>query len=189
MLAAIAGGHTGNSGIARYIGRGSDQITHPLNVLEDCALVAREPDLLRSGRARYRIVEPLIAFYEAIMRRRWAELENHRAERVWRSDRHTFLTQLVGPHFETLCREFALDADEDVFGGFPAEVGSGVVNDPANRTRIEVDVVVLAAPEPGRPRRILSLGEAEWGGDHGPVPCGAAGPGTGPARREGLRHP
>lgn len=163
VLAAIAGGNTSNSGIARYIGRRSDQITHPLNVLEDCALVAREPDLFRPGRARYRIVEPLITFYEAIMRRRWAELENHRAERVWRSDRHTFLAQVVGPHFEALCRDFALDAEEDVYGDFPAEVGSGVVNDPANRTQIEIDVVVLAAPEPGRPRRILSLGEAKWG--------------------------
>jgi uncharacterized protein len=37
------------------------------------------------------------------------------------------------------------------------------VNDPANRTQIEVDVAVLAPPEPGRPRRLLSLGEAKWG--------------------------
>ncbi|MCP2361856.1 AAA+ ATPase superfamily predicted ATPase [Nonomuraea thailandensis] len=163
VLAAIASGNSTNGGIAGYVGRKSDQITHPLNVLEDCALITREPDLFRSGRARYRIVEPLITFYEAIMRKRWAELEIHRAETVWRSVRQTFLAQVVGPHFEGLCRDFALDGEDGLFGEFPAELGSGVVADPANRTQIEVDVVALAAQEPGRPRRILSLGEAKWG--------------------------
>ncbi|MGP3911856.1 ATP-binding protein [Nonomuraea sp. 10N515B] len=163
VLAAIASGNSTNGGIASYVGRRSDQITHPLNVLEDCALIAREPDLFRSGRARYRIVEPLITFYEAIMRRRWPELEIYRAETVWQAVRQTFLAQVVGPHFESLCRDFALDADDTVFGEFPAEIGSGVVPDPANKTQIEVDVVALAAQEPGRPRRILSIGEAKWG--------------------------
>ena len=37
------------------------------------------------------------------------------------------------------------------------------MNDPAKRTQIEIDVVVLAPPEPGRPRRLLSLGEVKWG--------------------------
>jgi hypothetical protein len=163
VLAAIASGKTTNGGIAGYIGRKSDEITHPLNVLEDCRLITREPDLFRSGRARYRIVEPLITFYEAIMRRRWSELEVHRADAVWTSLRPTFLSQVVGPHFEALCREFAVAADEDVYGGFPAEVGSGVVNDPAGKTQIEIDVAVLAPQEADRSRQILSLGEAKWG--------------------------
>jgi AAA+ ATPase superfamily predicted ATPase len=163
VLAAIANGNTTNGGIANYIGRRSDEITHPLNVLEDCRLIIRDPDLFRSGRARYHIVEPLIAFYEAIMRRRWSELEIHRAETVWSSLQPTFLSQVVGPHFEGLCRQFALAADETIYGGPPAEVGAGIVNDPAGKSQIEVDVAVLAPQEPGRPRRILSLGEAKWG--------------------------
>ncbi|GGP05848.1 ATP-binding protein [Nonomuraea glycinis] len=163
VLAAIASGNATNGGIANFVGRKSDQITHPLKVLEDCALITREPDLFRSGRARYRIVEPLITFYEAIMRRRWPELEIHRAESVWGSMRPTFLAQVVGPHFEALCRDFALHADESLYGGFPAEVGAGVVADPANRTQIEIDVAVLAPQESGRPRRVLSLGETKWG--------------------------
>lgn len=163
VLAAIASGNTTNGGIANYIGRRSDEITHPLNVLEDCRLITREPDLFRTGRARYHIVEPLIAFYEGIMRRRWPELEIHRAEAVWGSLRSTFLSQIVGPHFEAMCRQYALGADENVYGGPPAEVGAGVVNDSANKSQIEIDVAVFAPQEPGRPRRILSLGEAKWG--------------------------
>jgi hypothetical protein len=163
VLAAIASGSRTNGAIASYIGRKSDQITHPLNVLEDAALITREPDLFRSGRLRYRIVEPLITFYEAIMRKRWAELEIHRAKAVWQSVQPTFLPQVVGPRFEALCRDFALEVDESVFGGIAAEVGSGVVNDPATRTQIEIDVAVLAPSMPNEPRRILSLGEAKWG--------------------------
>jgi uncharacterized protein len=163
VLAAIASGHTTNGGIATYIGRKSDQITHPLNVLEDCALVRREPDVFRPSRSNYRIVEPLITFYEAIMRKRWAELELRRAEQVWTSTRQTFFAQVVGPHFEALCRDFALDAGAEVFGDFPAEVGAGAVNDSASRSQIQVGVVALAAQEPNHPRRVLSLGEAKWG--------------------------
>ncbi|GIF23663.1 AAA+ ATPase superfamily predicted ATPase [Actinoplanes tereljensis] len=163
VLAAIAGGNNTNGGIASFIGRKTDHITHPLNVLEDCALIAREPDLLRPGRVRFRIVEPLITFYEAIMRKRWAELEIHRAEQVWSTTRQTFLTQVVGPHFEALCRAFVLESGDTLFAEHPAEVGSGTVNDPENRAQIEIDVVALSAQQANNPRRILSLGEAKWG--------------------------
>ncbi|MEV6301240.1 ATP-binding protein [Actinoplanes sp. NPDC051861] len=163
VLAAIAAGNHTNGGIAGFIGRKSDQITHPLNVLEDCALIAREPDMFRPGRARYRIVEPLITFYEAVMRKRWAELEIHRAEQVWTTTRQTFLTQVAGPHFEALCRAFTLESGGTLFTEHPSEVGFGTVNDPANRTQIDIDVVALAAQQGNSPRRILSLGEAKWG--------------------------
>ncbi|MBN6056393.1 hypothetical protein JYK22_30980, partial [Nonomuraea sp. RK-328] len=54
-------------------------------------------------------------------------------------------------------------ADENLYGDFPAEVGSGTVPDSGRRSQIGIDVAVLAVQEPGRPRRILSLGEAKWG--------------------------
>lgn len=163
VLAAIAHGQTTTGAIASFIGRKADQITHPLNVLEDAALIRREPDMFRSGRSRYRILEPLITFYEAIMRRRWPELELGQATVVWNSSRSTFLSQVVGPHFETICRDFASRSGPELFGGYPAEVGAGVVNDPGQRTQIQIDVAVFAVPEPGRPRQVLSLGEAKWG--------------------------
>ncbi|MEV4011042.1 hypothetical protein AB0J35_11120 [Nonomuraea angiospora] len=74
---------------------------------------------------------------------------------------YSFLAQVVGPHFEALCRDYAPDAGESVFGQLPAEIGAGVVPDPVDTG--QVDVVALAAQEPGKPRRILSLGEARWG--------------------------
>jgi hypothetical protein len=69
----------------------------------------------------------------------------------------------VGPHFESLCREYALDVEDAYFGGAPGDVAAGTVADPARRTQIQLDVVVLAPAAPGEPRRIPSLGEAKWG--------------------------
>lgn len=41
-------------------------------------------------------------------------------------------------------------------------MAAGVVADPLRRSQIEVDVAVFAPDDPGRPRRVLSLGEAKW---------------------------
>lgn len=68
VLAAVAEGNTARGGIAGYIGRKATDLQHPLTVLEDAGLLARDADPLRSGRSNYRITEPLVTFYQAIMR-------------------------------------------------------------------------------------------------------------------------
>ena len=162
VLSAVAEGNSTSGGIASYVGRKSNEVAHPLRVLEDSRLVVREPDQFRAGRATYRIAEPLITFYQAIMSRDWARLELGDAATVWRGAQPRFLSQVVGPHFETICRDYAIAADPGLFGGLPAEVGAGVVADPANRRQIQIDVAVLAPAEHGQPRKLLSLGEAKW---------------------------
>lgn len=162
VLGAIAAGNATRGGIANHIGRASTDIGHPLAVLEDSHLIRRDADPFRPGRALFRICEPLITFYEAVMRREWTRLERGDALGAWRNSASTFQARVVGPHFEELCRQWAVAAEPDVFGDLPGLVGAGVVNDPAARTQIEVDVAVLAPEDPGRPRRVLSLGEVKW---------------------------
>ncbi|WP_241564419.1 AAA family ATPase [Nonomuraea polychroma] len=162
VLGAIAAGNATRGGIANHIGRKSPDIGHPLAVLEDSHLIAREADAFRKGKSLFRICEPLIVFYEAVMRSEWPRLERGRSEAAWHDSRARFLSQVVGPHFEGLCREWAMLAEAEVFGDFPGEVAAGTVADPVNRTQIEVDVAVLAPEEHGRPRRVLSLGEVKW---------------------------
>jgi AAA+ ATPase superfamily predicted ATPase len=163
VLSAVANGNNTRGGIANFIGRKAADIGHHLNVLEDAALLTREPDLFRSGRSTYRVAEPLLVFYQVVMRPQWGLLESGRAAQVWRSARARFLAQVVGPHFEQLAREHALAAPEGTFAELPGEVGSGLITDPARRTQIQLDVVVLAPAVPGKPRRVLALGEAKWG--------------------------
>ena len=162
VLSAVAEGNSTNGGIASYVGRRANEIAHPLRVLEDSRLLVREPDMFRAGRATYRIAEPLVTFYQAIMSRDWARLELGDGTTVWRGAQPRFLSQIVGAHFETICRDYAILADPEQFGGLPAEVGSGVVPDPADKSQIQVDVAVLGPAEHGQPRRVLSIGEAKW---------------------------
>lgn len=162
-LAAVAGGNTSRGGIANYVGRKAADIGHYLNVLEDSGLLRRQFDLFRSGRSEYQINEPLITFYQVVMRPQWGMLESGRSASVWQDAWQRFLSQVVGPRFEQLCRDYAAAAPPELFGALPGEVGSGVVTDSERREQIEIDVAVLAPSVPGEARRVLSLGEAKWG--------------------------
>jgi hypothetical protein len=162
VLGAIAGGHTTRGGIANTIGRSATDIGHPLSVLEDAQLVVRETDPFNRGKSVYRVAEPLIVFYEAIMRREWTRLERGNPGAAWHNSRATFLSQVVGPHFEGICRDWAMTVGPAVFGELPGQVAAATVNDPRDKKQVQLDVVVLAPEEPGQPRRILSVGEAKW---------------------------
>lgn len=163
VLAAVAEGNGRWGAIASYIGRKSSDIAHPLNVLEDAGLITKQDDAFRSGRALYRITEPLITFYESIMRPRWGDLEQGLSDQVWADSRQKFTSKVVGPHFESVCRDFAATRGRQVFGRPVGQVTSGTLTDSAGRDQIEADVAVLGPAEPGQPREVISLGEAKWG--------------------------
>jgi hypothetical protein len=133
VLAAVAQGHTTRGGIAGYIGRKAADISHPLNVLEDSHLLTREADVFRAGKSTYRITEPLITFYGAMMRPSWDRLESGQAAEVWARSAERFAAQVAGPHFEALCREYLLGAGRSRLGAGRSrlapplgQVGSGV---------------------------------------------------------------
>ena len=81
---------------------------------------------------------------------------------IRRAEPATFLSQVVGSHFEAVCHDWALSSGAQVFGTVPGDVVAGVVPDPLRRSQIQVDAAVFAPDEPGRPRRVLSLGEGKW---------------------------
>lgn len=163
VLAAVAHGNATSGGIASYVGRKASDITHHLSVLEDSGLLRREHDVFRSNRMIYRVCEPLVTFYQAILRPDWSEWERARqSRRLWERRRHHFASTVLGPHFEEICRNWAREyAAPDFFGGYVTRVGSGTVNDPAQKTNHEVDIVVFGEGPDGR-ETLLSLGEAKW---------------------------
>jgi hypothetical protein len=163
VLAAVAQGNTTRGGIAGYIGRKSVDISHPLNVLEDSHLLVREADLFRAGKSQYRITEPLINFYEAVMRPAWARLESGQAAEVWAQSAERFAAQVAGPHFEAVCRDFVLGPGRSLLGTSWGEVGSGVVTDPVARRQIQIDVAAVEPGSGGRKPAVYMLGEAKWG--------------------------
>jgi uncharacterized protein len=164
VLAAIAEGNSTRGGIASYIGRKSSDLAHPLNVLQDCGLVIREPDAFYGNRTTFRISEPLITFYHAVMRPIWSDLEHTRdAGGLWRRSQRRFASNVLGPHFEQLCRYWTRHlAAEETVGGIPVRVQAGTVNDAGGRTNHQLDVVVFGLDDEGR-EPVIAIGEAKWG--------------------------
>ncbi|MEV0806427.1 ATP-binding protein [Micromonospora sp. NPDC050200] len=165
VLAAVAEGNASRGGIAGYIGRKANELQHPLTVLEDAGLLVREPDPLRSGRSSYRITEPLITFYQAVMRPAWTALEQRRGADVWPRSQRRYASAVLGPRFEEIVRQWSVRfADPDVLGGSVAEASSATLTDPASRTSHELDLVALGEPPLGDgPRPLLAIGEVKWG--------------------------
>ncbi|MET8156716.1 hypothetical protein ABZT47_10110 [Sphaerisporangium sp. NPDC005289] len=163
MPAAIVDGNHNRGGIASYLGRKSTDLAHLLAVLQDVGMITHEQDAFRRNRSAYRIAEPLLAFYHAVMRAAWGELERPgRAANVWRRLQPTFRSKVVGPHFERICREWTpWYSDSGTLGGIPSTVAGGTVPDPADRTAHEIDVVAFGQDETGR-KQLLAIGECKW---------------------------
>jgi uncharacterized protein len=162
VLAAVADGNATRGGIASYLGRKATDISHPITVLEDAGLLIREPDAFRDNKSVYRIAEPLVTFYHAIMRPAWDQLERPGSgARVWQASQHRFDSRVLGPHFEHICREWALNyAEPDLIGGLTAKVAGGTVHDPGSQKTHQVDVAVLGVGDGKTP--LLAIGEAKW---------------------------
>lgn len=160
ILGAVAEGHTTRRAIATAAGRKDDTLRHPITVLQDAGLLAREEDAFRRGRSTYRIIEPLVAFYYAVMRPQWARLEHPgRGRQVWEEAQQRYRSNVLGPHFELLCRTWAAQfAAPATFGGVAASVGAGVVHDSATRHGHQVDVVVRDSAG-----TVLAVGESKAG--------------------------
>ncbi|MFF4989466.1 ATP-binding protein [Streptosporangium saharense] len=162
VLSAISEGNHSRGGIAGYVGRKSNELSHPLTVLENAGLITREADAFRGNRTDFRIKEPLLTFYHAIMRPFWPQLMRATAtDRIWQRSKRKFAGNVLGPHFEQVCRDWTLHFAEERFGGWPVRVTAGAVNDPANRTTHEVDVAVVGHADGGKPP-LLAIGEVKW---------------------------
>ncbi|MET8156707.1 ATP-binding protein [Sphaerisporangium sp. NPDC005289] len=169
VLAAIADGNHNRGGIASYLGRKSTDLAHPLTILQDVGMITHERDAFRGNRSTYQIAEPLLAFYHAVMRSAWGELERPgRAPDVWRRLQPTFRSKVVGPHFERICREWTRwYCRPETIDGFPSTVTAGTVPDATDRTAHEVDVAAFGHDEAGR-ERLLAIGECKWNDMMGP---------------------
>jgi AAA+ ATPase superfamily predicted ATPase len=164
VLAAIAEGNSTRGGIASYLERKSTDLAHPLGVLHDAGLITHETEAFKKNRSAYRIAEPLLTFYNAIMRPAWGDLERPgRAPQVWQRSQHAFHSNVVGPHFEQMCRQWARwHAGPQAYGGaYPVRVASGTVSDPEARKTAEVDVAAFGRGDSGR-ETLLAIGEAKW---------------------------
>lgn len=158
VVGAIAAGNHTQAAIAAALHRENRAVQHPLSSLEEAGFVIRDDDMLRNRRPLYRIADPIVCFHHTVKRPDLARFEDRRFREAWADAEPRFASQVLGPHFEQLARDFVFFfASPRTTGGPVAEVGPAVVNDPAARTQHEVDVVARASGD----GEVLAIGEAK----------------------------
>ncbi|SDD00981.1 ATP-binding protein [Glycomyces harbinensis] len=156
VLGAISRGSTSLAKIGAETGRSKDAVRPLLRTLESTGYVARRADLVR-GRSSISVRDPVIRFDRLITAPRLGQLDLGRSEQVWGAMRDTFRSQILGPHFEELAREWVHRFAPEDLGrpeGF-GEVGTANVHDNAGRAKYEVDVLALQG------KAVTFIGEAK----------------------------
>lgn len=163
LLQAVADGRTSPTKIAEALGRTSNDISHHLGVMTTAGFVVRHEDLLAHRRPVYRVADPIVRFHHLINRRHRARLEDRQALEVWSDAEATYRSQIVGPHFESMCRLWVdRYASEDTLGGSADRSASVQVNDRRKREKFELDVVALQrGSRKGKTKVIQFMGEAK----------------------------
>lgn len=168
--ATLAGVATGNHAFGRltkHLRMSGPSLAPVLNALVDAELVHRLQDPLRDNRPTYQPGDSMLRFHYAVIRPHQARLERAADSlAIWRDLRPTFSSQVLGPTFEAIARDWVRDhASATTLGGVGGHVGSSSVD--VDGTVRQLDVVATAARETGdhtpSGRRVLAIGEAKVG--------------------------
>ncbi|UWM50176.1 ATP-binding protein [Streptomyces carpaticus] len=164
LLSAMVSGATTPTEIGARIGKERSTTAHALEVLEAAGYAQRDQDLLKKRSPSYLVPDPMIRFNQAVTIPQTPLIDAGRYERAWQQARPAFQSQVLGPHFEHLAREWTRRwAPDEVPGLDFGWVGRTEVPDPTARTKHEVDVALLGPGESPRQahRTIQLLGEAK----------------------------
>jgi uncharacterized protein len=164
ILRSVADGQTTPRAIGGRIGRDERALAHPLATLVTGGFLYNEDDILRQRRPTYQITDPLVRFLEHVVSPRRVAFEERRTRAAWESASSTLSAQILGPHFEHLCRIWVRKfSSSDTWEVPPGEVGRATLDDPQGKSQLELDVVALADGQRRQPRRpdIAVIGEAK----------------------------
>lgn len=165
-LAAITRGANTQREIGGRLERTDQAMQHPLLVLERAGFIRRDADILVGKRPLIRVADTMLRFHHAIIRPDLARFEERRTREAWAAAEQRFETQVLGPHFEELARDWTRRyASPATLGGRPERVGFTRLNDPTRRERFELDVVAMAGEGTSRHAKpvLLAIGEAKGG--------------------------
>jgi len=164
LLQAIASGRTSQGRIATAVGRAPGDIVHHLKVMTTAGFLIRDHDLLTVRRPAYRIADPIVRFHHLVTRRHLAMLEDRRASEVWARSEATYRSNVVGPHFEAICRLWVNRyASPETLGG-PTGPACRMQINHRDRTRsFELDITAPALRPAAQGRRVViqAIGEAK----------------------------
>jgi uncharacterized protein len=156
ILTAVARGDRTPTGMSARTGRPASALARPIERLTEAGLLIQVPDPLRARRSRYELADPFITFHDAIIQPNRTRIRQRQQRAVWAESAATWCSQVVGPHFERLCREATARYGDEFGLASVSSVGSTAVADAKGRRSHEVDVVATTASGV-----VVGLGEAK----------------------------
>ncbi|MQA97819.1 MAG: ATPase [Streptosporangiales bacterium] len=164
ILAAVAGGAGTPAKIAVKLERDPRTMTYPLGVLRRAGFLAYDEDLLVARKPVVSIADPVMRFHHAITRPRLQLFQRPaRAAQAWEEAKPIFSSQILGPHFESLAREWTITSMETRTG---LPIGwTGTTSVPCREHGISHQLDVASLKPGDMPRtasaRIVLIGEAK----------------------------
>ncbi len=156
ILTAVARGDRTPTGISSRTGRPASALARPIERLTEAGLLIQVPDPVRARRSRYELADPFISFHDAIIRPNRTRIRRRQQHIVWSESDATWNSQIVGPHFERLCREATLIYGTEFGLASTVSVGATSIADAKRRRSHELDLVAT-----GPSGRISAIGEAK----------------------------
>lgn len=145
--------------LARHFAVPAVELRRHLATLTACGLVERRVNLLAPGDRLFRIAEPLLGFYHAMMRTDLGRLRRgYIHDYLWTRRASRFSEMLLNPQWAAICREWTA-AD---LGDEAAHVGRGYCRDPETMLPVSADVMVVGEPVDGGLPRLLAAGLCRW---------------------------
>jgi uncharacterized protein len=162
VLGAIADGADARGAITKALGRPSTSLHQVLTTLVESGWVSIEADPLRSRSSRFIVEDPIVRLHRLVIEPAESRLaRSGKGREVWDESMPLIRTQIYGPHFERLAREWlVLDADEATTGARVLTCGPSVVGSGARK--LQLDVVAMAQSHKGKPY-VCAVGEAKSG--------------------------
>jgi uncharacterized protein len=161
-LAAIASGARTRAAIAASVNRPSTALGSTLDVLCATGLVSRTDDALHGRGSYYEITEPILRTWKYLAEPVQRRATLGRRDRLFGDLEASFYSNVVGPAFEQLGREWvARFASDETVGGRPTIVAPAMVG----RRHVEgdqnqIDLVAVDRDASGH-RQVLAIGEAK----------------------------
>jgi len=171
ILAAVAKGESTPARISSRLARPANTMSYPLNVLRRAGFIAYDEDMLRARKPIISIADPIMRFHHTITIPRLQVFQRPgRAAEGWQEAQSMFESQILGPHFEALAREWTSSVLQRRYDLPVGWTGTTFVPCREHGVSHQLDVVSLSPGDMPRTEsaKIALIGEAKYTN----APCG-----------------
>ncbi|MFI6788582.1 ATP-binding protein [Nonomuraea sp. NPDC050383] len=141
IINAVANGATSPAKIGALLEQSRSAMGRPIEALVSAGYLRYESDPLWERRPVISVVDPIVRFHNLITVPQRDLVETGRSAEAWRRSRPTFVSRVLGPHFEECARAW-LRAHPRLSGD-ASQVTATVVNDRTGQAKHEIDVVAF----------------------------------------------